>query len=268
MTSKKQSYFKILGIQPTSDKAVIKKAYRKKAFQYHPDRNKLPGAHGKFIRLTEAYEALVEVPKETRTGSTKQRYAQKTSEEVMAERMRAARERYQQAQKKEAEEDLVFYNKLTGAKFGNAFKWFGYASLLASAIWFFDYLLAPNVVHVNLAEYLWTGPEICFDIRGVNYCFDSRQAAGLGKHWEAEAHFSPILGDLKYIITKDYVGDFYKIYAYRTFSSSFPVVPFLMIFPFLTWRFRQPAPWFVFLYFVSWVLVGGMLLFRVFSLIF
>ena len=263
MTSKRQAYFKILGIPPTTDKSIIKKAYRKKAFQYHPDRNKLASAHEKFIQLTEAFEYLTEKPKAAPNAYT----TQKTAEEVLAERMQAARERYQQSQQKEAEEDQAFYNKLTGDKLGKYFMWFGYASAIVSLIWMFDYLLTPKVVHVTVEKYEWTGPEICFDINDDPYCFDSRQAAGLGKHWEADAYFSPILQDLKYIVAKDYVGDLFKIYAYRTFSASFPVVPILMLLPFLTWRFRQPAPWFVFLYFIAWVLVGGMFLFRVFSVI-
>lgn len=53
------SYYKILDLKPGATDAEIKKAYRRKAFEFHPDRNKTPGAHEKFIEITIAYEVLL-----------------------------------------------------------------------------------------------------------------------------------------------------------------------------------------------------------------
>ena len=55
----KRDYYEVLGIQKNSSKDDIKKAYRKLAIQYHPDKN--PGnktAEEKFKEATEAYEVL------------------------------------------------------------------------------------------------------------------------------------------------------------------------------------------------------------------
>ena len=55
----KRDYYEILGVSRTATKEEIKKAYRKLALKYHPDRN--PGdkeAEEKFKEAAEAYEVL------------------------------------------------------------------------------------------------------------------------------------------------------------------------------------------------------------------
>lgn len=53
-----KDYYGILGISKTASEAEIKKAYRKLALKYHPDKNKSTGAEEKFKELAEAYEVL------------------------------------------------------------------------------------------------------------------------------------------------------------------------------------------------------------------
>ena len=55
----KRDYYEVLGVQKGASAEDIKKAYRKLAVKYHPDRN--PGdkeAEEKFREATEAYEVL------------------------------------------------------------------------------------------------------------------------------------------------------------------------------------------------------------------
>ena len=52
-------YYQILGVPEQAGPEELKQAYRQKAKQLHPDRNKAPEAHGDFILLNEAYEYLL-----------------------------------------------------------------------------------------------------------------------------------------------------------------------------------------------------------------
>ena len=55
----KQDYYQTLGLQKNSSDAEIKKAYRKLAMKYHPDRNPDDKtAEIKFKEAKEAYEVL------------------------------------------------------------------------------------------------------------------------------------------------------------------------------------------------------------------
>src|SRR6266849_9571780 len=54
----KRDYYNVLGVPRGAAKDDIKAAYRKLALQYHPDRNKDPGAAEKFKEISEAYAIL------------------------------------------------------------------------------------------------------------------------------------------------------------------------------------------------------------------
>ncbi|MCT4614596.1 MAG: molecular chaperone DnaJ [Marinifilaceae bacterium] len=63
----KRDYYEVLGVSKSSSESEIKKAYRKKAIQFHPDKN--PGdkeAEEKFKEAAEAYEVLSNAEKRQR----------------------------------------------------------------------------------------------------------------------------------------------------------------------------------------------------------
>lgn len=66
----KRDYYEVLGVSKDASDKEIKKAYRKKAMKFHPDRNSDdPKAEEKFKEASEAYEVL-------RDTETRQRYDQ------------------------------------------------------------------------------------------------------------------------------------------------------------------------------------------------
>ena len=59
----KRDYYEVLGIEKSAAQDDIKRAFRKLAFQYHPDRNKEPEAEEKFKEISEAYAVLSDAEK-------------------------------------------------------------------------------------------------------------------------------------------------------------------------------------------------------------
>ena len=54
----KRDYYDVLGVSRNASLEEIKKAYRKLALEWHPDRNKSPEAEERFKEINEAYEVL------------------------------------------------------------------------------------------------------------------------------------------------------------------------------------------------------------------
>jgi curved DNA-binding protein CbpA len=53
-----QDHYQKLGLSPSATADLIKAAYRKKAAQYHPDKNPDPDAATRFREVQDAYEVL------------------------------------------------------------------------------------------------------------------------------------------------------------------------------------------------------------------
>lgn len=59
----KRDYYEVLGVARNDSEEEIRKAFRKKALEYHPDRNKSAGAEEKFKEINEAYQVLSDTKK-------------------------------------------------------------------------------------------------------------------------------------------------------------------------------------------------------------
>lgn len=62
-TMEYKDYYKVLGVPRTASQDEIKKAYRKLAREYHPDKNSATGAEARFKEINEANEVLSDAEK-------------------------------------------------------------------------------------------------------------------------------------------------------------------------------------------------------------
>ena len=53
-----KNYYEVLGLNKNASMEEIKKAFRKLAFEYHPDRNKTKESEQRFKTINEAYQVL------------------------------------------------------------------------------------------------------------------------------------------------------------------------------------------------------------------
>lgn len=58
-----KDYYAVLGIDSDATASALKNAYRKKASEFHPDRNTAPDAPARFRDVQEAYDLLSDAVK-------------------------------------------------------------------------------------------------------------------------------------------------------------------------------------------------------------
>jgi hypothetical protein len=112
-----EKYYKILGLTATASKQEVKKAYRKLALQYHPDKNADPKAQEIFVLINIAYESIT-----NKKPDVKRVANDRKKENSHEERMRVAKIRYEFQKAKRKKQDEEYYNKLTTGWYWKSFR--------------------------------------------------------------------------------------------------------------------------------------------------
>jgi len=106
-----EKYYNILGLNANARLEDIKKAYRQKAKLYHPDVNKSPDAHEKFILLSEAYEYLHKLKSEKVSKSSTHYHRRKASQQAYEQWIRNERAKAQERAREHARMKWEEYKK-------------------------------------------------------------------------------------------------------------------------------------------------------------
>ena len=99
-------HYRILDIKPGVSEVELKKAYRKQALRYHPDRNSSAQATVKFQEITDAYHALLSNSKKSVTAYSAEEIADalaKRLEDQKREKMKA----YVRKMREREQEELI-----------------------------------------------------------------------------------------------------------------------------------------------------------------
>lgn len=137
------NYYQILGVDRKATLDTIKKAYRRKAKELHPDVNKGPSAQEDFISLNEAYEYLKEVrtgkirPSSSRARTNTRKTSTARRRRTYEEWQREERERVRQVAREHAKMRFEEFKKTDAYKATDAF---------LDVADFFFYILAVLIV--------------------------------------------------------------------------------------------------------------------------
>lgn len=252
----KNNYYRILGLEEGADEKEIKKAYRKLALRYHPDRNKSEQASKMFILINEAYGILLRTPqRENRKENNKEgkqyeyetferRKPQKTKEELYKERLHRARKRFEYLKKKEEEENEQYYQNISSGLNWQLFKYVVGISLFLSLILSLDYLVLPSRFEKDSAQ---SGNRL------LSYSgFYHRKIVPLktnngDKMWVSALTYSTIESHQEIILEKTFFfRDIKSIHFWRrgewvndkvdfSVTGSFPLIPIILILPIITY---------------------------------
>ncbi len=107
-----RDYYKILGLPVNASEQEVKKAYRKLALKYHPDKNNDGGSDSRFLEISEAYEMIMSPKSINFEKKTKEQQQKHREEELKKARARAKenlRKRYNDLKRQEEKEQSKQY---------------------------------------------------------------------------------------------------------------------------------------------------------------
>jgi len=173
----RKEYLKILGLNEYANDEQIKKAWKKKALQFHPDKNPTKNAQSEFIKICNAYEKLLdsnyEVTEEANQPESSEfykKYNQNLTPEEVEKRRQKAREYAKYKEMYEENILAISYNELKKSFFYKFSNIVGICSLLIGSILLLDYvILEPKVEKAVILNHDFNVDNVVYYVYDLNY---------------------------------------------------------------------------------------------------
>lgn len=196
-----KDYYQILGISPSAHAADIKRAYRKLALLYHPDRNPDPAAELFIKEVNEAYDVLSDPETRRAYDLSRENPLRDVFEPPQPRHRDPAYRRAGAAKPKHKSENERIYEMMV--EYQRPARWMIIASLAFCAILFLDLLLPARE----------TTDEI-IDIR------HSKQVISRGKYGEKITSSIIVFAQSPRLKISSDDGDYFKIGDYVQINNS------------------------------------------------
>lgn len=145
-----KDFYAILGVSHAATESEIKKAFRKLAVQYHPDKNPLPEAKHLFQEINEAYDALSDRQKRALYDERRANpFAEILREPEQPRHRDPAYRRGRPAPPLKKEPPATFILMRDNLKY---IMWVSRIGLLVSTLFFIDYFLPYRQIEEKIAE--------------------------------------------------------------------------------------------------------------------
>lgn len=173
----RKEYLQILGLNEHASDKQIKKAWKKKALQFHPDKNPSDNAQMDFIKVCDAYQKLsdgtfekIEESIQPEANEFYKKYNQNLTTEDIEKRRQKAREHWKYKEMYEEYILSISYNSLRKSflyKFSNIV---AVCSLIIGSILLLDYaVLEPKVETAVILNYKYNIDNIAYHVYDLNY---------------------------------------------------------------------------------------------------
>ena len=152
-----RNHYKTLGLSSNASKSQIKRAYRKLAMKYHPDKNNTPQAQIIFIEINEAYSYLSDennqqVKKPLVTNSSRKK--SKISQDDLNKRMEWARRYVEYKKIKEEKINEISYYKIQKSSLRWIIPTINGVSIIFAFLILLDFKILPtSSLNVSLITY-------------------------------------------------------------------------------------------------------------------